>query len=64
MRNLVIVIPPLDEQSKTADYLDKKCAKIDHLLAEKREQLDALESYRKSLIFEVVTGKREVPAHE
>lgn len=53
-------IPPLPEQQKIADYLDRKCAEIDNVISEKKQQLETLEEYKKSLIFEYVTGKKEV----
>ena len=51
---------PLDEQEEIADYLDEKCAAIDQLVKQKESFLTELESYKKSLIFEYVTGKKEV----
>ena len=48
------------EQEEIADYLDSKCAEIDKLIAKKEQLVKELESYKKSLIYEVVTGKREV----
>ena len=48
------------QQQEIADYLDAKCAKIDGLIAKKEQLVKELESYKKSLIYEVVTGKREV----
>ena len=57
-----VPVPPLPEQQSIAAYLDEKCARIDTLLAEKDELLDKLAEYKKSLIFECVTGKREVAA--
>lgn len=60
--NFVLPLPPLPEQQRIAAYLDEKCARIDALLAEKDELLDKLAEYKKSLIFECVTGKREVAA--
>lgn len=48
------------EQEEIADYLDAKCAEIDKLIAKKKQLVKELESYKKSLIYEVVTGKREV----
>ncbi len=48
------------EQEEIADYLDAKCAKIDGLITKKEQLIKELESYKKSLIYEVVTGKREV----
>lgn len=60
--NTYIPIPPIEEQIAIADYLDKKCAGIDSVIADKKSQLDTLEEYKKSLIYEYVTGKKEVPA--
>lgn len=51
---------PTGEQKEIADYLDVKCAEIDKLIAKKEQLVKELESYKKSLIYEVVTGKREV----
>lgn len=58
--NVKIALPPLDEQQRIATYLDDKCAKIDRLIAIKQEKNDKLNDYKKSLIYEYVTGKREV----
>lgn len=55
-----IYIPDITEQHEIADYLDAKCAEIDGLIAKKEQLVKELESYKKSLIYEVVTGKREV----
>ena len=55
-----IYIPDITEQQEIADYLDAKCAEIDGLIAKKEQLVKELESYKKSLIYEVVTGKREV----
>lgn len=52
--------PPLEEQKEIADFLDKKCAEIDAVIAGKQKQLETLDAYKKSLIFEYVTGKKEV----
>ena len=54
--------PPLMEQEAIADYLDMRCAEIDSLIERKMQQMDTLEKYKKSLIYEYVTGKKEVPA--
>ena len=51
--------PPLREQAEIAAYLNKKCDQIDVLIAEKQQQLATLNDYKKSLIFEYVTGKKE-----
>ena len=55
-----IYIPDITEQHEIANYLDAKCAEIDRLIAKKEQLVKELESYKKSLIYEVVTGKREV----
>ena len=63
--NFVMVplfIIPLDEQQRIADYLNKKCSKIDSIIQKKQELLANLDTYKKSLIYEYVTGKKEVPA--
>ena len=52
------------EQSKIVSYLDTKCSEIDTLIADKKRQLDILADYKKSLIYEYVTGKKEVPVNE
>ena len=58
--NTVIPVPPLAEQERIAEFLDAKCAEVDALIAEKQNQLATLEEYKKSVIFEYVTGKKEV----
>ena len=55
-----VPIPPIDEQQKIADYLDAKCAEIDRLIEIKQKKIEKLQDYKKSLIYECVTGKREV----
>ena len=56
----ILPFPPLSEQQQIADYLDQKCSEIDNLITKKEQLVVELESYKKSLIYEVVTGKREV----
>lgn len=58
--NFPTILPSASEQTEIADYLDAKCAEIDKLIAKKEQLVKKLESYKKSLIYEVVTGKREV----
>ena len=58
--NTYIPYPPLTEQSEIAAYLNGKCAQINALITEKQQQLATLDEYKKSLIFEYVTGKKEV----
>ena len=60
LKEIKIAFPSKDEQKEIADCLDAKCAEIDGLIAKKEQLAKELESYRKSLIYEVVTGKREV----
>ena len=57
---LVSIPETIIEQKEIADYLDAKCAEIDGLIAKKEQLVKELEGYKKSLIYEVVTGKREV----
>lgn len=62
-KKIQLLFPPLPEQQRIANYLDKKCEEIDKLIKIKQEKIDKLSEYKKSLIYECVTGKREV-AHE
>lgn len=55
------VVPPIEEQTLIADYLDKKCSEIDRMIEIKKEKIEKLNTYKKSIIFEYVTGKKEVP---
>lgn len=55
-----IPLPNLDEQKAIADYLDNKCTEIEQTIADKKAQIDTLDEYKKSLIYEYVTGKKEV----
>lgn len=58
--NTYIPYPPLEEQKEIANYLDKQCAEINECIAQKEKQIETLQTYKKSLIFEYVTGKKEV----
>ncbi|MGN8943773.1 restriction endonuclease subunit S [Bariatricus sp. HCP28S3_E4] len=58
---LMIFEPSLREQNVIVDFLDKKCAEIDATIVTKQEQMTTLADYKKSLIYEYVTGKKEVP---
>lgn len=53
-------IPPIKEQEAIAGYLDEKCAIIDQSIADKQTQIETLKSYKASLIYEYVTGKKQV----
>lgn len=58
--HLKVQFPPYSEQQEIAAYLDDKCEKIDELILKKQQYLTEIENYKKSLIYEYVTGKREV----
>ncbi|WP_141082017.1 restriction endonuclease subunit S [Campylobacter devanensis] len=58
--NLNFLLPPLNEQKEIAEFLDKKCEKIDRLNENYTKQITALKEYKKSLIYECVTGKKEI----
>lgn len=60
LEKLRMFVPPLNEQNQIVDYLDKKTKLIDDSIAIKQKQLETLEEYKKSLIYEYVTGKKEV----
>ena len=62
MKKIVIPRPPMDEQREIAEYLESKCTYIDTLIDQKTQLLSELDAYRKSVIYEYVTGKKEVPA--
>ena len=52
-----IPVPPLSEQHAIATYLDTKCSEIDSLIAIKQQKIETLKGYKKSVIYEAVTGK-------
>ena len=58
--NFSLSQPFLTEQQAIADYLDQKCGEIDELISIKQQKIEKLKDYKKSLIFECVTGKRKV----
>lgn len=62
--NFQIPVPPTKEQEQIAKYLDEKCIEIENIILDKQQQLEILEQYKKSLIYEYVTGKKEVPDNE
>ena len=59
-RAIKVVAPPKEEQQEIVAYLDKKCAEMDTLIARKTALLAEMEVYKKSVIYEYVTGKKEV----
>lgn len=58
--NFILSQPPFSEQQAIADYLDQRCSEIDELISIKQQKIEKLKEYKKSLIFECVTGKRKV----
>lgn len=58
--NTPFLLPPLSEQQAIASYLDTKCSEIDSLIALKQQKIEELKDYKKSVIYEYVTGKKEV----
>lgn len=60
VKSLFILLPPIEKQIEIADYLDTKCAEIDTLISLKQSKIDALKEYKKSIIYEYITGKKEI----
>ncbi|MGN0620812.1 MAG: restriction endonuclease subunit S [Porcipelethomonas sp.] len=60
LKSMPVLIPPKEEQQQIAEYLDKKCSQIDRLIAIKQQKIEKLQQYKKSIIYEYVTGKKEV----
>ena len=60
LKNLVVLLPPLAEQHAIAEHLDIKCGEIDRLIEIKRQKIDTLKEYKKSVIYEAVTGKTDL----
>ena len=60
--NFYIAVPPIEEQNEIVDTLKKQLTEMDALIAAKEQLLTEMEAYKKSVIYEYVTGKKEVPA--
>lgn len=60
LMKISVLVPPFAEQQQIADYLDEKCKNIDNRVQKRRQQLEWLKEYKKSLIFDYVTGKKRV----
>ena len=60
LKSVTSLLPPIQEQQEIANFLDTKCKEIDKLINQKERLIKELESYKKSLIYEYVTGKKEV----
>ena len=58
--DFIIALPSMEEQKEICDHIDAKCNQIDRLIAIKQSKIEKLEQYKKSLIYEYVTGKKEV----
>lgn len=62
-KSIKVPVPPYIEQCQIADYLDSKCEMLDKTIADRNKAIDILQEYKKSLIYEVVTGKKGGVAH-
>ena len=60
VNNFYLALPSINERQQIADYLDQKCEQIDRLIAIKQQKIEKIQQYKKSVIYEYVTGKREV----
>lgn len=58
---LLVLEPSKSEQDQIVDFLNSQCSQIDSIISQKKEQMETLREYKKSLIYEYVTGKKEVP---
>jgi type I restriction enzyme, S subunit len=63
LSGILVVVPPLSEQTEIANYLDYKFTEIDYLIAQKQKLISELQNYKNSLIYEIVTGKKEVQSN-
>ena len=61
LKSMPVLVPPKEEQKAIASFLDKKCDEIDRILSQKEGLINKLIDYKKSMIYEIVTGKKEVP---
>ena len=59
---LIVFEPPIQEQIAIVSYLNEKCKQIEKIISKKKAQLSTINAYKKSFIYEYVTGKKEVPA--
>lgn len=60
LKNLIVTLPPMDDQQSISNYLDSQCAVIDSMIGSTDDMIRTLKEYRQSLIYEAVTGKIEV----
>ena len=62
LNDATVLLPSEEEQNEIVSFLDEKCAGIDALIAKKEQLISEMDIYKRALIFEYVTGKKEVPA--
>jgi len=62
LAELMYPVPPVDEQEKIVEHIDSVIKRTDEVIVDKKAQLETIDEYKKSLIYEYVTGKKEVPA--
>lgn len=60
LAELLYPLPPIDEQNNIVNYIDEQIARTNDIIADKKSQIETLDGYKKSLIYEYVTGKKEV----
>ena len=60
LAELLYPLPPIDEQNNIVNYIDEQIARTNEIIADKKMQIETLDGYKKSLIYEYVTGKKEV----
>lgn len=60
LAELLYPLPPIDEQNNIVNYIDEQIARTNEIIADKKSQIETLDGYKKSLIFEYVTGKKEI----
>lgn len=60
LAELLYPLPPIDEQNNIVSYIDNQIARTNEIIADKKSQIETLDGYKKSLIYEYVTGKKEV----
>ena len=60
VKEIIVPVPPIDEQQSIVSFLDTKCSEIDSLISIKQQKIEELKEYKKSIIYEYVTGKKEV----
>ena len=60
VKEIKVIVPPISKQKQIIDYLDEKTFQIDSLIALKQSKIESLKEYKKSIIYEYVTGKKRV----